>query len=79
MLYPNPVQDKATLMISVIRKEKITCKIIDPNGKRVQQKDVNVIEGSNSIAIETNTLAAGTYMLVLDGEHIHSKVKFVKQ
>ena len=78
MLYPNPVRESATLMISVTRKEKITYGIIDQNGNTIQQKNIVVNKGSNSIPIETNALAAGVYTLSLYGPYTNTKLKFVK-
>jgi hypothetical protein len=79
MLYPNPVRESATLMISVTRKEKITYSIIDQNGITLQQKNIAVNKGSNSIPIETNSLATGVYTLSLYGQYTNTKLKFVKQ
>lgn len=78
MLYPNPVRESATLMISVTRKEKITYSIIDQYGNILQQKNISVNKGSNSILIETNVLAAGVYTLSLLGQFTNNKIKFVK-
>jgi ELWxxDGT repeat protein len=79
MLYPNPVRENTTLMISVIKKEKMSYKFIDQNGRTVQQKNITVNEGSNSIIIPTNSLVAGMYTIVLTGNDTNSYLKFVKQ
>jgi Secretion system C-terminal sorting domain len=78
MLYPNPVRENATLMISVTRKEKITYSIIDQYGNILQQKNISVNKGSNSVPIESNALAAGVYTLSLYGQFTNTKLKFVK-
>jgi ELWxxDGT repeat protein len=79
MLYPNPVRENTTLMISVTKKEKMSYKIIDQNGRTVQQKNIIVNEGSNLVMLETAALAAGAYTIVVNGPDINSTVKFVKQ
>jgi Secretion system C-terminal sorting domain len=79
MLYPNPVRESTTLMISVTKKEKITYCIIDQSGKTLLQNNVSVNEGSNMVLIETNSLAAGVYILSLNGKDIDTKLRFIKQ
>jgi trimeric autotransporter adhesin len=79
MIYPNPVHEKATLMISVTKKEKIAYSIIDEYGKTVQQKNSSVNAGSNTVLIETNSLAAGVYTISLSGQYTNGWLKFVKQ
>jgi hypothetical protein len=79
MLYPNPVRENVTLMISVTKKENISYSIIDQNGRAVQKKNALVNEGSNTILIETNSLAMGVYTIVLNGANTNSQMKFVKQ
>lgn len=79
MLYPNPVHESATLMISVSKKEKITYSIIDQTGKTIQQNNISINAGSNTVLIETNSLAAGVYTLSLNGQNTTTQLKFMKQ
>ncbi|HEY6506102.1 MAG TPA: ELWxxDGT repeat protein [Chitinophagaceae bacterium] len=79
MLYPNPVIESATLMIAARKKESISYSIVDMSGRTLQQKNISINEGSNLLTIETNSLAAGVYTIILNGNETNSRVKFVKQ
>lgn len=79
MLYPSPVRESATLMVSVTKKRNITYTIADASGKTVLNKHVTVNPGSNTITVETAILSSGVYILSVNGDNISNRLKFVKQ
>lgn len=79
MLYPTPVHESATVMIAVKRKENITLSVVDMTGKVVQQKRVVVNDGSNMISIETGSLSAGVYTVMINGENTNTSTRLIKQ
>jgi hypothetical protein len=79
MLYPSPVQNSATLMIAVQRKENLVYSVIDQNGRTIQQKSIVVNAGSNMVPVETATLATGAYIILVKGDGISEQVRFLKE
>lgn len=79
LIYPNPASEAATLMLTADRQEKLTYIIYDIQGKPLQQKSIVVTEGSNRINLETSTLAAGSYTVVVKGATTSQSIQFIKQ
>jgi len=79
LLYPNPVKESATLMMSVDKKERIIYSISDNAGRVLRSEKVNLTAGSNTINIKVNELAAGVYTLTIQGDQTKERVQFVKQ
>jgi trimeric autotransporter adhesin len=78
MLYPNPVKQSTTLMISVLKKEKLTYSIIDQQGRVVSQQNIVANEGSNLVSIETTGLSTGSYTISITGTVSNTQLKFIK-
>ena len=64
-LYPNPVNESATLEFNATQNTNLNFTVIDISGKQVNNFLMNVNSGNNKIAIETSDLANGYYMLNL--------------
>lgn len=79
VLYPNPLREGGSLVISVVRKETLTYCIVDQYGRIIQQKSIVVTEGSNTVPLETASLASGLYTILIKGSLVNTTVKFVKQ
>lgn len=79
MLYPNPVNKKLNLTISVNKAEKLQACIIDNTGKIVQRYMMNVTAGSTTTALDVSSLATGLYYFYIKGEGINERKAFVKQ
>ncbi len=62
-IFPNPVKDAATLLITADRKTTGTILITDQSGRVMYNKPVNAIEGVNRFTINTSSFAAGTYII----------------
>lgn len=78
-LYPNPVALSATLSIYVTKQLKTSYSIIDQNGRSVQVKGITLNEGNNIISIETGSLSAGVYTIMLNNAGRMEQVRFIKQ
>jgi trimeric autotransporter adhesin len=81
MLYPNPASagDNTTLMIAARKKGNASYSISDINGRTLQQMNVYLNEGSNTIQLETRLLPAGVYIINLSGDQTNRQLKFIKQ
>lgn len=80
-LYPNPVNESATLEFNATQNTNVDVTIIDISGKRLNNFSVNVNAGNNKIAVGTSDLANGYYILNLrstDGSFTQS-MRFSKQ
>ncbi len=64
-LYPNPVNESATLEFNATQNTNLNFTVIDISGKQVNNFSMNVNSGNNKIAIETSDLANGYYMFNL--------------
>lgn len=75
-LYPNPVHEKLTIQYDVMQPTQI--KIIDLMGRTI--KSVQTNKASSFTSIDVNSLAAGTYTVVLyDKETIIQTQRILKQ
>jgi hypothetical protein len=78
-VYPNPVKDKMTVWFAAGRTANAVIYIFDLNGKLVYNKNVQATEGRNIVTMNTDVLAAGSYILkvVMEGDVMIGK--FTKQ
>jgi len=75
--YPNPFNDKVTLMLSSKEERNVEVIITDLYGKTVMSKQVKLVQGDNSVLIEESAnLANGFYLLnIAAGEEVqHIKI-----
>lgn len=79
MVYPNPMRESTTLMISMTKKDKIACRITDATGRIVDTRTLTVHDGSNTFLLQTDHLATGVYVVSLDGRFISERIKLVKE
>lgn len=78
--YPNPVQKYFNLEITNSRPSEAILRIIDVNGKVVQEKNVSLKRGINKLNFElTDGMANGLYTIVLSGENGRGELKLIKQ
>ncbi len=77
---PNPVNDKATLMITLASRQDISLIITDSKGSRVFQKNMTAAGGMNTEELDLQRLASGTYVLrILSSNGDQRMIRFVKQ
>jgi hypothetical protein len=78
-LFPNPVQQDATLMITLGEKEYVGYTIFDQNGRRIVTSFLYLDKGSNSISLPVQMLIKGTYVIKVKGTKTNTQLQFVKQ
>ena len=65
-LFPNPAKDAARLMFNVAENAQVNIQVIDAVGRTVQVLvDEKMSVGDHQIDINTNTMAAGNYNVVI--------------
>jgi hypothetical protein len=81
-IVPNPVstEGKFKLNVTSARSAMIKMAIIDMQGRIVQQQNISVIAGYNSIDMNVGKLAPGTYYIrSLDADGSQRTLRFVKE
>ncbi|MCX6317228.1 MAG: T9SS type A sorting domain-containing protein [Bacteroidetes bacterium] len=80
-IFPNPVSTEVNVLVDAPLREKVTLMIINASGKTVLQKVITIEAGSNTIPVNTSTLANGSYLVkLICNSNCESAVsKFVKQ
>lgn len=69
-LFPNPAIDYVIVSFSWDRKvAPIKLKLLDVNGKLVQEKSIEINKGNNQTKIDIQSLAQGNYFIELVGEN----------
>ncbi len=80
-VYPNPVINTLKVSIAAAKADKVTFIVSDITGKAIISKVMNITSGDNTIQLDVNNLANGTYTIkaiCADGCETAIK-KFVKQ
>jgi Secretion system C-terminal sorting domain len=78
LISPNPATD--VLNFDCVAREKILVKMLisDLLGRTFQQKNVDILRGSNNVKIPISDLPKGIYLLTIDDGKVVVKQKFVK-
>lgn len=79
-LFPNPVTGtQATLRIHALRKATLQTVISDMAGRVLATRSIRVVEGLNTIPVQTQELKPGVYQLVLNDGEKNQVLRFIKQ
>jgi hypothetical protein len=77
-LYPNPVQDVATVSFNVTESTDINFQVFDLTGRMVMNQNVGrFAEGTHEFRINTENLSTGSYILRLNQGSNSSCAKFM--
>jgi spore germination protein YaaH len=76
-IYPNPTNDKATISLVSSSNENLNYKLFDVQGKLIEQRELLIIPGINTLEININhlQLSKGIYFIKL----ATNKIKFTKK
>ena len=78
-LYPNPTNDKTTLVFDASVDGKATVEVLDHLGRVVYTSNLSVAKGGNSIVLNDLSVASGNYFVrVLTQNAITETVQFTK-
>ncbi len=78
-LAPNPVTDAARLSVNVPASMEARVSIVNMLGQTVQHRNVQLTEGDNTIGLDMQQLAPGTYVVRLLAGNSGTALKIVKQ
>lgn len=82
IIYPNPVQDVATLDYKLINDETVTINLYDITGRLVQTITTNetVNAGEHQQAIDLKNLTPGCYFIAFSNSHSQNRnIKVIKE
>ena len=69
IVFPNPTQNLLNIQFNSMNESTAQVVLVDLMGRVVFQQNINVVRGGNSIALDLNALAQGSYMLrLVNGE-----------
>lgn len=77
-VYPNPVADVLNVHMTGKKTEPMTFKVLNIQGKTLIQQTKMIPEGYVQLQLNTGDLAAGTYILAVEGTE-RKVVEFIKQ
>jgi len=78
-LFPNPVGEQVSILTERANAGNLSISIIDLNGRRIQQRMVNAVKGSNSFSLNVAGLKPGVYTVVVDDGREKISLRMVKQ
>jgi len=79
-LYPNPAQNISYLNLVGYAGQRVDVEIYSLTGGKIMDAYSGRIESINeTIPISTNQLSKGLYLIRVNGEHINTEIKFIKQ
>jgi hypothetical protein len=79
-LFPNIVKATAVLNISTANKARIDVKVLDAQGRLVQQLNQDLVSGLNQIDMNFTLLAAGAYFVHVIAENGDEQtIRFIKE
>lgn len=68
-IYPNPVVDQLTVILTSDENEVATIRLLDLNGKVLIIERINMTEGLNEAQVDVSNLENGMYILSIDSQH----------
>ena len=78
-VYPNPLTEKAMVRFTMSHSCAVDVNVLNIIGESVAHYSVNTTPGNNTIAIDVNHLAKGTYILqLMDDQRNRMNIKMVK-
>jgi len=76
-VYPNPVRDRLTVIVEGNMDGKLQYKIVDVYGKTMDYGELSISSEWQRSIINTDRLAPGVYMLVLENEGNVTSKRFI--
>jgi hypothetical protein len=78
VLFCNKVTDDIDLRIIDFHLDKLILKIIDNSGRILRTQNIKISSGENYLKVNTSSISAGMYHLILTGDNYNKAFPFVK-
>ena len=76
-LYPNPTDNEVNVTFNSAVGQDVIVTVTDVTGKQIQQHFIHALEGQNLVTMTTETLAAGSYFVLLNNGSATKTMQFV--
>jgi hypothetical protein len=76
-LYPNPTDNEVNVTFNSAVGQDVIVTVTDVTGKQIQQHYIHALEGQNLVTMTTETLAAGSYFVLLNNGSTTKTMQFV--
>jgi hypothetical protein len=76
--YPNPFEKEITVQYNSLNQEKITVKVLSQDGKQIQSKEYQTLNGLNYLKIDCENLNTGIYQIQITDSKSNKLVRMVK-
>ncbi len=77
-VFPNPVENTATIGFSLKQNATINLKLTDITGRVLQNRQLDLTTGVNQIKLDLSSYASGIYHLLLSNDTYKTTLKLVK-
>ena len=77
--YPNPAHDHITLSLYTAAGDDYTVRLIHTNGQVVKSVSYDSLNGVQEVKVPTHDMAAGIYILSVQGEHLKASTRIMVQ
>jgi ELWxxDGT repeat protein len=78
-IFPNPARQQATIQIDSKVSENVNIRIVDVNGRLLEQRNVIVAIGQNNISLDINRYASGVYYVSIISQTRKQTLQLNKQ
>jgi len=78
-VYPNPVQEHATVQITAPEASTATLQLYDSKGELLLTQQAALLKGSNQVPLDLQTFAKGSYTLTLNWNYSSKTIMLIKQ
>ena len=78
-VYPNPMQEQATVQITTPEAGTATLQLYDSKGVLLQSRQAALLKGSNQLSLDLQTFAKGSYTLTVTSDKITKTIILIKQ
>ncbi len=76
--YPNPFEKEITVQYNAAKQGKITVKVLSEDGKLLQSKDYQTLNGLNNLKIDGENFNSGIYQIQIKDNQRNKLVRMVK-
>lgn len=77
-VYPNPAQGTAHVVFSAVASGTASLRIVDINGREIQQSNLNIVAGVQSIELDLSAMEQGVYFVQVSANGFQSTQKLIK-
>jgi len=78
-VFPNPTSDRVMIRYELLQADQVNIKIVDLNGKVVDNRYVTAIDGLNTEMLDVANCDSGVYTVIIQTANASVRTKLIKQ